>query len=91
MSGNILLLRRSLGQKKIASASNPVKTWPFVIPYSLSWSVSFNFTHLDSADCRFFTDNKVAARTDLPQMWDKPVRSRMEAFHEHFSDRTLNG
>ena len=32
-----------------------------------------NFTHLDSADCKFFTDNKVAARTALPQIWDKPV------------------
>ena len=36
----------------------------------------FNFTHLDSADCKFFTDSKVAARTALPQIWDKPVRNR---------------
>ncbi len=37
-------------------------------------------TYLESTDCKFFTDNKVAARTAFPQIWDKPIKTKVSLF-----------
>lgn len=40
---------------------------------------TFTLTDLESEDCKFFTDNKVAHRTGFPQMCDKPTKPTEKA------------